>query len=323
MRSSYRSNTRTQQPLRSLCHLTSRSVIAVILIAATISPSAFALPSHSTPQSNTASGALTARSRGQSQFLCQAPTEDESKRTTNKTPGDGASTPGSTMSERIRKYMGPAEGDEAGGSEMRRRFRERFRQLPEDQKTEIIQRFKNRSMGGGGPESMDGGGDGPAPDRGDAEAGPGGPGKRFQKGVRNYSYRRGGEMGPGGQLFGRRPLDFTILNLTDKQKEKIKDMREANSSKGKQLQGQLRLRRREIMDLLFAPQATKDQIMQKRDQVRALQQQAEDIMLNDFISIRSVLTEEQLQRLPELRPGRHRTPPPPGPSKQLSEKNEI
>ena len=59
--------------------------------------------------------------------------------------------------------------------------------------------------------------------------------------------------------------------------------------------------------MMFDPNLSREKIMQQRDQVRKLQNQAEDIMLNDFLSIRDVLTEEQRQKLPEIAPGRRRT----------------
>jgi len=53
-----------------------------------------------------------------------------------------------------------------------------------------------------------------------------------------------------------------------------------------------------MQSILFDPNANQKQIMKKRDELRALRNQQEDLMLNDFIGIRSVLNKEQLQQLP-------------------------
>jgi hypothetical protein len=54
---------------------------------------------------------------------------------------------------------------------------------------------------------------------------------------------------------------------------------------------------------MFDPASTGKQILDKRQELRALQDEAETLMLNDFIAMRSVLTAEQLKHLPELKPG--------------------
>ncbi len=49
--------------------------------------------------------------------------------------------------------------------------------------------------------------------------------------------------------------------------------------------------------------------MGKRAEIRQLQDQAEELTVNDFLGIRSVLTKDQLQMLPQLRPGSAGKPP--------------
>lgn len=54
---------------------------------------------------------------------------------------------------------------------------------------------------------------------------------------------------------------------------------------------------------MFDPASTGKQLLDKRQELRALLDEAETLMLNDFIAMRSVLTAEQLRHLPELKPG--------------------
>lgn len=121
------------------------------------------------------------------------------------------------------------------------------------------------------------------------------------KGVRNY--RRGGADGAkGSKLFGRGPLDLTVLNLSEDQKSKIQTMRTANSQKAKQVQMQLKQRRGKLQEMMFDPASTPDQIKAAHGEIRKLHNQAEDIMINDFLGIRALLTKDQMQLLPQVRP---------------------
>jgi Spy/CpxP family protein refolding chaperone len=246
----------------------------------------------------------------------------------------GSGAGGGSMSDRIGRYMDNGEGPGAGeqGVGMRRRLRERFEQMPEEKKRQILQRMKERRGGGvgfmdrpgggppgdgppgGGPFSglpeapfggpmtgggplTDGEGGGPAMGRG-AMGGRGGMGGG--RGVRNY--RRGGmgKMGGGAGLLGRGPMDFSALNLSEEQKTKIQTMRGDNSVKSKKLMSLLRDKRKEMQSILFDPAASQKEIMKKRDELRSLRNQQEDLMLNDFLGIRGVLTKEQLQQLPQV-----------------------
>lgn len=146
----------------------------------------------------------------------------------------------------------------------------------------------------------------------DAQAGPdGGPGQGLGQG----GFRRRGGMGGGGmrgerkmfrgggQLFGRSPLDLSSLNLTEAQKTKIKEVRQQSSPRSRELMKSIQSNRMGLRDMMFDPNMTDAQIKAKRAELRKLQDQSEDLMLNDFLTIRSVLTKEQRAKLPSIKPG--------------------
>lgn len=135
---------------------------------------------------------------------------------------------------------------------------------------------------------------------GGVPVGPGGPGARRGMG-RMAAGRMGGGMGMAGM--GRTPLDLSQLNLTEEQKTKIKSMRAEVQAKAKQCQQNLRARKQELRDLFFDPVASEKQIRAKHAEVRQAQEQAETLMVDDFIAIRQVLTAEQKKQLPMLKPG--------------------
>ena len=255
-------------------------------------------------------------------ILAQAPVEP--------TPNASGSRLGG-MSDRIRQYLdegggpegAPGAGPNAGANpgpgagaangepmDRRRQMREKLRQMTPEQRREMMQRFRGPGRGGPGALGPQGG---PGPRTGDFPGPPGGPegasmkgGRRSaDQGVRNFRRGRNAEGG-GRRLFGRKPLDFSSLNLTDKQKEQIQKMRSANAAKARSLQQDLRERRKEMKALMFSPEASRKDILAKRDELRRIQHQAEDVMLEDFLGIRDLLTAEQMQKLPEVKPGRHR-----------------
>lgn len=144
---------------------------------------------------------------------------------------------------------------------------------------------------GGGPGfAGPGAGPGPGPGPGSGPRPDDGPGGRHH---RNMSFGMGG-MG--------KPLDFSQLGLTDDQKAKIKAMRSKTQGKAKDLQQSIRDKRLEMRDLLFDPDATEQQIRAKKNELRQMQDQAETLMIDDFLGIRSVLTAEQKQKLPSIKP---------------------
>jgi len=116
--------------------------------------------------------------------------------------------------------------------------------------------------------------------------------------------RGGGPQGPGGGLFGRTPLDFSSLNLTDEQKQRIQQIRGGNGARAREFQQTLKERRSAMRDLMFDPIASDEQIRTKMREVRQMQEKMDDVQINDFLSIRKVLTPEQRQKLADLKPGR-------------------
>jgi Spy/CpxP family protein refolding chaperone len=136
---------------------------------------------------------------------------------------------------------------------------------------------------------------------------------------------RGGEFGGrGGFPGGKRALDLAPLNLTEEQKGKIQQMRSRTSTRARELRSKLLSGGQELRDMMFDPAASDDMIRAKGRELRKLHEQVEDIKLDDFLSIRSVLTADQLKHLPEVKPGGPRAamagargnpddmPPPPG-----------
>ena len=60
-----------------------------------------------------------------------------------------------------------------------------------------------------------------------------------------------------------------------------------------------------MRDLMFDPTATDGQIRAKRQELRRMQDELEDVVIGDFLSLRSILTPEQRKKLPEIKPGAH------------------
>lgn len=136
-------------------------------------------------------------------------------------------------------------------------------------------------------------------------------------GIRRMGMRQG--MGMRKQFMNGGPLNLAPLNLTEVQKTKIQQLRNQTSIKARELRKKLVLTRQEMKDLMFDPNASDETIRSKRKDVRKLQDQSDEVMIDDFLAIRSVLTPEQRKRLPEIKPvgprgslaGRDAMPPPP------------
>ncbi len=107
----------------------------------------------------------------------------------------------------------------------------------------------------------------------------------------------------GGGLFGG-PLDLSSLNLTDEQKQTIRQLRSQNAPKARELRRAIQAKRAELRTMMFDPNATDDAIKAKRKELRAVQEQMEDMVLSDFLAMRNVLTPEQKKKLPEVMPNR-------------------
>lgn len=145
--------------------------------------------------------------------------------------------------------------------------------------------------GASGAKCASGAGQGAAPTPGS------GRGRRFP----------GGFSAEGG--FGHMALDLSMLNLSDEQKNKITAIRGRNAARAKELRQSLGTKRGEFRDLLFSESATNDQITAKRDEMRALKDEAENLMLSDFLAIRAVLTPEQRKKRADTKPPEHRPHP--------------
>lgn len=243
----------------------------------------------------------------------------------NASPGGAGN-----MSGRFRKYMqagdefpgagggGPDNGTRGGG--MRRRLQEKLQGMSPDERRQFVQQLRQRRGQGGGdmppgvmPDVGPGQGQGP----GGAGQGGGGemiPGGDLRRGLREHnamgggpgragSRARSGGMQGGRQWFGRQPIRLDRLNLSEKQKQRIQAMRQGNATRAREVNKQLRSKRAHLKEMLFDPGASQAQILEQQAQYSSLRNQADEIMLNDFLGIRSVLTKEQLDRLPEIKPG--------------------
>lgn len=113
-------------------------------------------------------------------------------------------------------------------------------------------------------------------------------------------------MGNNNGGMNRSPLDLSQLNLTDEQKTRITEQRSKAKGQGKELQAAIKAKRLEMRDMMFDPAFSPEQIRAKRAELRKVQEQAEMLMLNDFLSMRSVLTADQLRRLRPNAAGRGR-----------------
>ena len=268
----------------------------------------------------------------------------------NTSVDNGGATSGGTRSrstgssERLKKYLGEDEtsgsgaapggsGSAVGGGNdfgtRRERMRQIYQNMPPEKREKMLQEIKDRRMQGGKRGLPDGAGSG-TDNR--PPGGPDGDGPPLSRGLKGDAppemgaFRRGGKnFGPpgerggkgmkGGKLFGREPLDLTILNLTTEQKNKIQAMRTQDGQKSRQLQGELRQRRDKFKDMLFDPTVSSDQILDAHREMAKLQAQTQEIMLNDFLGIRKLLTKEQLELLPQVRPEQARRLPSPKPGK--------
>lgn len=109
--------------------------------------------------------------------------------------------------------------------------------------------------------------------------------------------RAGGGMGG---VVG--PIDLRPLNLSEEQRQKIQVQRQATAENVKQVRANLRSVRGQLKDMMFDPKATDTQIKEKRHEVRAMQDKMDELLVNDFLKMRAVLTKEQLGHLAEIKP---------------------
>ncbi len=134
----------------------------------------------------------------------------------------------------------------------------------------------------------------------DAEGGSDRPRGRFAEPGQTMKQRGRAGGGMGGGVVG--PVDLRSLNLTEDQRQKIQAQRQATVESVKQVRSNLRTVRGQLKDMMFDPNATDAQIKLKRHEVRNLQDKMDELLVNDFLKMRSVLTKEQLSHLSEIKP---------------------
>ncbi|HEY9679509.1 MAG TPA: Spy/CpxP family protein refolding chaperone [Drouetiella sp.] len=209
-----------------------------------------------------------------------------------------------------------AVGDFNSDQLMKRRMRRRMRREGQDAANQndtpsIGTSGDNSNSGNGATTSVNLGANGPGGGGGGALVGgarrfqaAGGAGDAgggaFGGGARRFQAAGGGF---GGNLFGKKALDLTSLSLSPDQKQKIQDARRQVAPKTKEIRRQLVAKRAELRDMMFQPDMNDDLVRAKRKEVRQLQDKIEDLQLNDFLAIRSVLTPDQRQKLIDLKPG--------------------
>jgi Spy/CpxP family protein refolding chaperone len=96
------------------------------------------------------------------------------------------------------------------------------------------------------------------------------------------------------------PLDLSSLNLTAEQKQTIQQLRGQSADKARVLRQKIKSQRQEMKNLMFDPEASDATIRAKQKELRKLHEQMEEAMLNDFLSVKAVLTPEQKKKLQSL-----------------------
>ncbi len=97
-------------------------------------------------------------------------------------------------------------------------------------------------------------------------------------------------------------LDFSMLNLSDEQKSKIKAIRGRNAARAKELRQSFVVKGKEFRDLIFSETATNEQVTAKRDEFKAVKDELDNLRLNDLLAIRAVFTPEQRKKWAESKP---------------------
>jgi len=207
-------------------------------------------------------------------------------------------------------FAQPAEGDGPDPQNNMRggqRWRQKMMNLPPEKREAFLQRVRERRGQGQNFQTQEFMQDVPAPgpNASPVQMGPGpgigiNPEQPFNPNRGGMRKRQGG--GNGGRQgfgFGGKALDLSQLNLSEKQKGDILSLRAKHSEHAKSIQKNLRGKRMELRTMLFSPDLNRKALQDKRNELRGLQNQMDDIMIEDFLGVRSVLSEEQIKRLAE------------------------
>lgn len=88
-----------------------------------------------------------------------------------------------------------------------------------------------------------------------------------------------------------------IPDLTDEQKEKLEELRDEFAVKVAEIRGKLEARTIELRKLWADPEATSDDILAKEAEVKALRDEIHEATLKHRLSVREVLTPEQIEKI--------------------------
>lgn len=90
---------------------------------------------------------------------------------------------------------------------------------------------------------------------------------------------------------------FKKLNLSDEQKEKLRQSMDSVLNEVSKIRGQIRTHRLEMTELLTAPTTDREAIEAKRKEIARLQQEIQKLVLDRIIENKDVLTSEQQRKL--------------------------
>lgn len=198
----------------------------------------------------------------------------------------------SVFAQPVEENGGQMQGGMRGGQ----RWREKMMNMPPEKREMFMQRLRERR----GQDFQPGQLNEPGQPGQLGQPGQDNPERQFAKGPRGGLKKRGGGGGARqGFGFGGRALDLTQLNLSEKQRSDILALRAKHSEQAKSIQKNLRGKRMELRNMLFSPDLNRKSLQDRRAELRGLQNQMDDIMIDDFLGVRSVLNEEQIKKMAE------------------------
>lgn len=92
-----------------------------------------------------------------------------------------------------------------------------------------------------------------------------------------------------------------LLNLTDEQIEKVKELREKYYNKSKELQSKLQDAMFSLRQLQLQRQPDKSQIESKKDEINSIKKEIRNVLNEYWKEFKSILTKEQLSKLDKAR----------------------